>query len=211
MPALLIAISLVPFAATTNRLLWLADPKAQPDPVMAHFSGEWTALVVHILFGTMFLILAAFQFSPELRRQHKQWHRISGRLCMIAGLIAGLSSIWLVLGFPSGHLSTPAQDFARALMGAALIVCIVKAFVEIRKGNIVTHSKWVVRAFALGVAGTTQAFLIGFWIVFSGNLTPKSATVLIIAGFAFNILFAQWRIHCGLPSILKPRSGGMLQ
>lgn len=194
-PLLLVGISLVPFAATTNRLLWLSDPQAVPDPAMAHFSGEWTTLIVHITFGSLFLILAAFQFSPDLRLKNSQWHRILGRFCMVAGLIAGLSAIWLVLGYPPSHLATPLMETVRAFLGATMVFCIIRAFIAIRARNISRHRAWMIRTFSLAVAGTTQAFLIGLWIAFSSSLTPTSATALIILGFVINIIYAEWRIQ----------------
>lgn len=194
-PAILVVISLVPFAATTNRLLWLSDPQSAPDPAMAHFSGEWTTLIIHIVFGSLFLMLAAVQFSPDLRLKNGHWHRILGRCCMVAGLIAGLSAIWLVLGYPPSHLATTVMDTVRALLSVTMVVCILQAFIAIRARNISRHRAWMIRTFALAVAGTTQAFLIGFWIALSGSLTPTSATALIILGFVINIIFAEWRIQ----------------
>jgi len=194
-PALLITISLVPLAATTNRLLWLSDASAAPDPAMARFEGSYSILVFHIVIGCMFLILAAPQFSPELRTRYPFRHRFMGRIVMIAGIMAGLSGVWLVLAYPPGELTTPIMDIVRAVFGSILAGTIVLAFAAIRRRDFARHRAWMIRAFAVGIAGSTQALIIGLWLVFYGTLTPESATVLISLGFAANVAFAEWRIR----------------
>ena len=193
-PALLIGISLVPFAATAFRLMWLSDSNAAPDPAMDRFDGNWAMLVIHILSGCVFLLMAAPQFSPELRARHRRWHRASGRVTICIGIVAGLSGVWLVLGYPPSELATPLMDAARVTFGMALAGSVVLAFVAIRRRDVQKHRAWMIRAFALAVAGSTQALLIGLWVAFVGALTPYSATALITLGFAVNLAFAEWRI-----------------
>lgn len=194
-PAILIGVSLIPFAATTNRLLWLSNSDAKADPAMERFDGDWAMLVVHVILGSLFLMLAAFQFSPEIRSRYRGWHRAAGRFAMALGFIAGLSGVWLVLAYPPGELATPVMDAVRVIFGMALAVFIILALAAIRRHDIQSHRAWMIRALALAVAGSTQALLIGLWLVFSGELTPNSATALITLGFAFNIVFAEWRVH----------------
>ena len=194
-PAGLIVLSLVPFAATAHRLIWLSDPNAAPDPNAARFADSWTALVVHILCGSLFLILAAFQFSPELRARRSGWHRASGRIAVPAGLVAGLSGIWLILSYPPSALATPLMDTLRVIFGAALVCSLILAVAAIRRRDVQRHRAWMIRAFAIAVAGSTQALVIGLWMVFSGTLTPQSASVLVPLGFAVNLVFAEWRIR----------------
>ena len=193
--ALLIGVSLLPFAATTNRLLWLSGASATPDPAMERFGGDWTMLVIHIVLGSSFLILAAPQFSPEIRSRHRRWHRAAGRIAMALGFVTGLSGVWLVLAYPPSELATPVMDASRVIFGAALAVFIILAFAAIRRRDIQSHRAWMIRAFALAVAGSTQALLIGLWLAFSGELTPNSATALITLGFVSNIAFAEWRLR----------------
>lgn len=65
----------------------------------------------------------------------------------------------------------------------------------------------MIRAFALGVAGTAQVLGIGAWVVFVGPLTPDSATALISAGFLIHLGIAEWRIRVRWSrfSIRKPQ------
>lgn len=194
-PILLICLSLVPFAATASRLISLGHTDTAPDPAMTRYGGDWGMLVAHILLGCLFLILAAFQFSPELRIRHRLWHRVSGKIAMLAGIAAGLSGIWLVLAYPPSPLATVVMDALRIYFGAALAGSIVLAFLAIRRRDVPRHRAWMIRAFAIAVAGSTQALVIGLWLAFSQKLTPDSATALIGLGFVINLAVAEWCIR----------------
>ncbi len=159
-PAVLIFLSLVPFGATTNRLIWLFDGDAAPDPAMDRFAGDWLMLAVHILSGSLFLILAVVQFSPELRARHRLWHRGAGKIAMFAGILAGLSGVFLVIAYPPSALATLVMDGARIVFGAALAATVALAYLAIRRRDTTSHRAWMTRAFALGIAGTTQALVI---------------------------------------------------
>lgn len=194
-PAALIGLSIVPFAATANRLVWITSGGSRPDPAMDRLNGDWTMLAVHIVLGTVFLILSAVQFSPELRARNRSWHRSAGKVAMICGIVAGLSGVWLVIAYPPSELVTPFMDAVRILFGTALAGAVVFAYRAIRRRDILAHRAWMIRAFALAVAGTTQALVIGVWLAIVGELTPESATALITIGFLINILIAEWRIR----------------
>lgn len=193
-PVALITLSLVPFMATANRLIWLSSADAASDPAMARFDGAWGMLATHILCGSVFLLLSALQFSPEFRTSHRMWHRVFGKIAMTAGVIAGLSGVGLVVSYPPSELATPLMDTLRVIFGAALAAAIFVALRAIRQGDVASHRAWMIRAFALAVAGSTQAVVIGLWLALIGDLTPESATALIAFGFALNIAFAEWCI-----------------
>lgn len=194
-PAVLIGLSLVPFAATANRLAWITSGGTRPDPAMDRFDGDLSMLAVHIVLGTLFLVLAALQFSPELRSRHRSWHRAAGRIAMFAGIVAGLSGVWLVIAYPPSALATPVMDGLRVVFGTALAAAIALAYLAVRRRDFAAHRAWMIRAFALAVAGSTQALVIGFWLAVIGPLTPESATALITIGFVINIVIAEWRIR----------------
>ena len=194
-PALLIALGLVPFAATANRLAWIISGGERPDPAMDRFNGDWSMLAVHIVLGASFILLSTTQFSPGLRARYPHWHRSAGKPAMICGFIAGLSGVWLVVVYPPSELATPFMDGVRIVIGTALAGSILLAYREVRRRNIAAHRAWMIRAFSLAVAGSTQALIIGVWLAAVGELTPESATALNTLGFLINIVIAEWRIR----------------
>lgn len=59
----------------------------------ARFFASPLPVVVHILSATLFCLMGAFQFSAELRRYSLSWHRNTGRVLVLCGLLAGLSGL----------------------------------------------------------------------------------------------------------------------
>lgn len=194
-PIALTCISLIPFMATANRLVSLQSPDVNSDPNLARFDGSFEALILHILTGSLFLLLSVFQFSSVLRNAKPIWHRRIGMVAMAAGALSGFSGVWLILIYPPSELATATMDVVRIFAGLGLVVCIGLSAQAIRKRAVAIHRAWMIRAFALGVAGSTQALVIGAWLALIGPLTPDSATALITAGFLINIGLAEWRIR----------------
>lgn len=93
-PAALVALSAIPVAAGTLRLVQLAGgPEVLPAD--SRFAGFPLALVVHILGAATYAVVGAFQFVPGIRRRHLMWHRRAGRALAVAGLMVAGSALWL--------------------------------------------------------------------------------------------------------------------
>jgi uncharacterized membrane protein YozB (DUF420 family) len=204
LPCLLIGLSLVPFAATANRLVQMLSSDVPPglDAIRCH--GLWSPLTLHMLTGALFLALAAVQFSPELRARRRAWHRNAGRVAVLAGIVSGVTGIWLIAACPPGQFATPVQNGVRLGAGLGLAVSLLLAFRAIRRRDFADHRAWMIRGFALGVAGTAQAVLIGLWVAAVDPLTPQSATALITLGFALPLAVAEARIRASRPTSQTP-------
>ena len=91
-PVALIGLSLIPLIAGGLRLLQLAGG---PDvmPADERFAGFPAPLVVHILGAALYVVVGAFQFVPGFRRRHLAWHRRTGRVLAVAGLLVAGSAL----------------------------------------------------------------------------------------------------------------------
>src|SRR5262245_19336376 len=80
----------------------LLDALHIPDPFVPHrpaetarfdsrFATHPVMTLLHILPGALFLIFASLQFSNGIRNRHIRFHRWSGRILLITGVILGLS------------------------------------------------------------------------------------------------------------------------
>ena len=91
-----IFLVVVGVAAVTRRTLVLLWPgqfagKASPAAALdAGFARHMALTLLHILPGALFLTLALFQFMPGIRQKHLQFHRWTGRVLVICGLIIGV-------------------------------------------------------------------------------------------------------------------------
>jgi Predicted membrane protein (DUF2306) len=57
--------------------------------------------LVHIVPGMFFMILGPLQFSSRIRARHLRWHRLSGRVFAVCGLVIGISALAMSFLMPA--------------------------------------------------------------------------------------------------------------
>src|SRR6266480_2509726 len=84
-------------------------PAATSIPVAARFAAlddlfaHYPILtLVHIAPGLLFMMLGPLQFSSTIRARHLRWHRWSGRIFVICGLVIGISALVMSFGISGG-------------------------------------------------------------------------------------------------------------
>lgn len=117
----------------------------------------------HIVPGVVYLVLAPLQLWRGFRNRHLGWHRRIGRVAIAAGLLSGIFAI----AFGGMHAWGGIIEAAAAvLFGAWFIVCLVTAYRSIRRRDVTRHRRWMIRAFAVGVAVGTIRIWIGLFSAF---------------------------------------------
>ena len=175
--------------------------------------------LIHILPGALFMILGPLQFMTRVRRRYPRWHRISGRIYIIAAYIIGISALYMPFVLrPIGGLNEAA---ATTLFAILFLVSLSKAWWHIaghrsaarraiishfrpedilhvnpEAENIVhkqvaLHREWMIRAFSIGLAVGTIRPIIAIFFAFSG-LPPQTffGTAFWI-GFTLQLLAAE--------------------
>ncbi len=151
-------------------------------------------VIVHIVSGTAFAVLGAFQFPTARRRRGRTWHRRAGRLLAPLGVAAAVSGMWLALFYPRLRHGGELLTGLRLTFGTAMVASIVLGFVAIRARDVVRHRKWMIRGYAIGLGAATQLFTLGFGGAAFG--TGESATALLNgAGWVINLAVAEWLIR----------------
>jgi uncharacterized membrane protein len=148
--------------------------------------------LVHIVPGILFMILGPLQFSAGIRARHLQWHRWSGRVFVVSGLVIGISALVMSFGMPAiGGLN---QATATTLFGAYFLVALCRAFWLIRRREIALHREWMIRAFAIGLAVATIRPIVGMFFATSPltGLTPREFFgIAFWIGFVVHLMAAE--------------------
>jgi hypothetical protein len=76
-----------------------------------------------------------------------------------------------------------------------MAAAIVLAFLAIRRGDVVRHSAWMTRGYALGIAAGTQAVIALPLLPLVGETTGLGRTLHLTAGWLINIAVAEWVIR----------------
>ncbi|PZG17674.1 hypothetical protein C1I95_14955 [Micromonospora craterilacus] len=202
-PTGLILLALVPVVAGAIRVADLSTgPVVTPDN--ARFVHDPLPVVVHAVAASLYCLLGAFQFAPGFRRRHLRWHRAAGRVLVPAGLLTGLSGIWMSLFYPLLPIDGELLIGLRISFGSAMVVCIVLGFVAILRRDITRHRAWMIRGYAIGQGAGTQFLTHLPWMLVSGPPDELPRALLHAAGWLINIAVAEWIIRAG--SARRPAS-----
>jgi uncharacterized membrane protein len=194
-PAGLIALSLVPAVAGTARLTQLAGG-AEITPENARFFASPLPVVLHITAVIVYSILGAFQFSPGFRRRRRGWHRAAGKILIPCGLVAALSGVWMAHFYPWPAGDGQALYVERLVVGSAMVASIVLAVDAIRRRDFASHGAWMIRAYAIGLGAGTQVLThLPWFVLVDGKPSEIPRAVMMGAGWAINIVMAEWVIR----------------
>lgn len=180
----LLLLSILPVLGGVLRL-----SEVSADPEGALRSASPVPIVAHIVAMTVYCVLGAFQFSPALRTR-RGWHRVAGRVLIPAGMVGGLSAIWLAVAF-GGPADEVGLAMVRAVFGVAMTAFLVRGTIAITRRDFVGHGAWMTRAYALALTGSTQALLLILWTLPFGEADATIETWLVAAGFVLNTLIAE--------------------
>ncbi|MEZ0446343.1 DUF2306 domain-containing protein [Cellulomonas sp. ICMP 17802] len=204
-PTGLIALSLVPVLAGALRLAELGgDPAVTPEN--ERFVTMPVPVVAHIVCATTFLLLGAFQFHPGLRRRRPRWHRLAGRVVAPAGILAALAGLWMASFSDLPPSDGTLLEVFRWLAGSAMVASLVLGVAAVRRGDVVTHSAWMTRGYALGLGAGTQALIFAPWTLTVGTPDVTTRALLMGAGWVVNLAVAEWvvRRRAGRGTRLRP-------
>lgn len=195
--AALVVYSFIPAFGGLFRILELAggpglglpeNPRALTAPVV---------IGLHILGSAVFCIVGAVQFLPSIRRNYAGAHRIIGRAVAAAGCLSAATGLWMThyFNFPVELQGTPLYG-VRMLLSLSMIGLIAWAVRAIRNRNHYQHSACMLRAYAIGLGASTQAFVGIGWMIFAG-IEPQGLLRdgLMVFSWAINLLAAEWLIH----------------
>jgi uncharacterized membrane protein len=193
-PAGLIALAFIPVAAGIARLVMLAGGAAV-TPDNARFFASPTPVVLHIIAVTIYCVVGAFQFSPGIRRRHRRWHRVAGRVLVPTGLVAAVSGLWMAMIYAIVPADDALLHFFRLLAGSGMAVSLVLGFTLARTGDVERHQAWMRRAYAIGQGAGTQALTQIAPILLFGALDHMSKALMMGAAWLINLGVAEWLIR----------------
>jgi uncharacterized membrane protein len=183
-----------PPAVTSNPV---AAQFAALDDLFAHYP---VLTLVHIVPGLLFMLLGPLQFSSTIRARHPRWHRWSGRVFVLGGLVIGISALVMSFGMPA--IGGVNQAAATTLFGTFFLFALCKAFWHIRRRELALHREWMIRAFSVGLAVAAIRPIIGVFFATSrlSGLTPHEFFgIAFWIGFVLHLMVAEAWIHRTAP------------
>jgi hypothetical protein len=196
--AAVVVLCTIATAVSIRRLVALADSShPSPSPLAALdalFAARAGLTRTHVIAGLLLALFIPVQLSAGVRRRFPHLHRWVGRTLMIVGIVVGLSGYAMVVTPIGGPLEVSAIVF----YGTALLASLLIAWRHIRRGDVIRHREWILRAIAivLGIA-TTRPVVAAFFA--TSPLTQLSPSQFFGAafwiGFTSTALAGEWYLR----------------
>ena len=162
-------------------------------------------ILVHIIPGLIFVLTGPFQFIQKIRVRYPRWHRFSGRLFLICGVVIGITA--LIMSFAVPAIGGVNQAAATVLFSLFFLYALFKTFQQVLQHKLVQHREWAIRVYAVGMAITTIRIINGIFFATSRftGLTPKEFFGIgFWIGFVLHLIAAEYWI--GRSRLVKTKS-----
>jgi hypothetical protein len=191
LPALLLALSLVPTLGGIARLSSMSVDSPITSET-ARFVAAPVPIIIHVVSATLYSLLGAFQFSKVFRLRWPGFHRRAGRVLAVAGLLAGLTGVWMTAMYPiPATLQGPILWGVRLVVGLAMVASIIIAWSSILHRDVARHEAFMIRAYAIAQGAGTQVLVLGPWMLLTGQGDGLVRDLLMALSWAINIGVAE--------------------
>jgi uncharacterized membrane protein len=182
------------------------------NPVLAQFAriddifaSHVVLTMIHIVPGLLFVTLGPLQFNATLRARHLRWHRVSGRVYLVAAYIIGVSALIMSFAIPAiGGLN---QAAATTFFSIFFLFALSKALWHVLHREIALHREWMIRTFSIGLAVATIRLIVGIFFATSriSGLTPREFFgIAFWIGFVLHVIVAEaWVRHTAASPIVR--------
>jgi uncharacterized membrane protein len=192
---LLSALGVAVFAPLPYAFTSLAE-SAGGEGVAANYAGQpgWVqvAFYLHITAGGTALLLSPFQFVTRLRDRHPRVHQTMGRIVLTAIVVGGGAGLVLA----PRSLAGPVGTAGFGLLAVLWVSFALTALRAIRRRDVATHRRWMVRTFALTYAAVTLRLELGVLIALQTALAGVDGQV------AFERAYLVVPFLCWVPNLL---------
>ena len=162
----------------------------------AVYTAHITMLMTHIITAMLAILIGPFQFLPGLRKGRLlKIHRWLGRAYLLSILFGGISGLYMAQFAYGGIIS-------RLGFGTLAILWLYsgyRAYRHIRNKEIEQHREWMIRNYALTLAG----LMLRVWVPLSIPLGIDFTLAYMFIGWLCwvpNLLVAEWIVRRTRPA-----------
>lgn len=168
------------------------------------FQAHPVGILTHVFAASLALLLGPFQFMSGLRARRPTLHRWSGRLYLGVGVgLGGSAGLFMATHAFGGW---PAQ-LGFGLLALGWLGSGALAYAAVRRGDLASHRRWMVRNFALTCAAVTLRLYLPAAFVMR---VPMELSYPVIAWACWlpNLAVAEWILLRPAPTLTPQRRAG---
>ena len=162
----------------------------------AVYTVHMTMLITHVITAMLAILIGPFQFLPGLRKGRLlKVHRWLGRTYMLSILFGGLSGLYMAQ-FAYGGIVSRVGFAALAILW---LYSGYRAYRHIRNKEIEQHREWMIRNYALTLAG----LMLRVWVPLSMPLGIDFTLAYMFIGWLCwvpNLFVAEWIVRRTRPA-----------
>ncbi|MFK7783600.1 MAG: DUF2306 domain-containing protein [Crocinitomicaceae bacterium] len=155
---------------------------------------------VHVFTSPIVILAGLLQFNRWILKKHPKFHKAIGYVYVVTVLlISGPAA--LVMSFYANGGRVSQTSFV--LLSFFWLFTTLMAFLKIKKGDFLSHTKWNIRSYALTLSAVTLRFYAYLFDVFEVRMGPKETYILLAyLSWIPNLIVAQLLIWGGYPKYL---------
>jgi len=155
---------------------------------------------VHVFTSPIVILAGLLQFNRWILNTYPKFHKVIGYVYVVTILlITGPAA--LVMSFYANGGRVSQTSFV--LLSFFWLFTTLMAFLKIKKGDFLSHTKWNIRSYALTLSAVTLRFYAYLFDVFEVRMGPKETYILLsYLSWIPNLIVAQIFIWGGYPKYL---------
>lgn len=179
------------YAAGNAVLFMLVEGHGSPD-IKGRFFATAIAGWAHTLGGAIAALIGPFQLIAKLRTSRPKLHRWLGRTYLLAVLAGSLAGMFFSTQAQAGLIG----NIGFASLGVFWFYSAGRAYLAIRRGDVQTHRRWMVRNYALTFGAATLRIQLPLLII-AGVGFPIAYTLVAWISWVPNWLIVEWWLRRG--------------
>jgi uncharacterized membrane protein len=144
----------------------------------------------HVIVGGLPLLIGWTQFIPKLRVKYRNGHRLIGKIYVVTFLITSLSGFFISFNATGGLIS----GLGFGCVALIAFYTTLKAYLDIRKGDIISHQKMMMYSYACCFAAVTLRIWSPLLTVSLGSFDTAYPIVAWLSWMP-NLLVAYWIVR----------------
>ena len=139
-----------------------------PDLYDSNNRSATIGIGIHFIAGGIILILGCIQLINPIRIKYPTFHRLVGRLYIIASLTAAIGGLTFI--FLKGTIGGLVMDIGFSLYGILMFIAAIETIRHARKKQFEKHRAWALRLFALALGSWLYRIDYGFWLLLADGV-----------------------------------------
>lgn len=159
---------------------------------------------VHVFSSPFVIFTGLVQFNTWSINKYPKFHKVCGYIYLPTVIFLAAPSGLLIGLYANGGYTT---QISFTILSVLWMLSTILAFTSIRKGNIIGHSRWILRSFMLTLSAVTLRLYALIFDLINLDVDPISTyTILAFASWIPNLIIAELLILKGYPTRLVGKS-----